>query len=77
MIVGPRDAAATEALWIAAHKKYRPFSVITRIDPKDQAALAAHMPWTAGMKMIDGKPTVYVCRGFTCDAPSTDPAVLA
>ena len=77
VIVGPRDAAATEALWIAAHKKYRPFSVITRIDPKDQAALAAHMPWTAGMKMLDGKPTVYVCRGFTCDAPSTDPAVLA
>jgi len=21
--------------------------------------------------------TVYVCRGFACDAPSTDPAVLA
>ena len=27
--------------------------------------------------MIDGKATVYVCRGFACDAPSTDPAVLA
>jgi len=77
IVVGPRDAAATEALWIAAHKKYRPFAVVTRIDPKDQAALSTHMPWIAGMKMIDDKPTVYVCRGFTCDAPSTDPAVLA
>ena len=77
VILGPRDSRATEALWIAAHKKYRPFAVVTRIDPKDQAALSAHMPWIAGMRMIDGKPAVYVCRGFVCDAPSTDPAVLA
>ena len=76
VILGPRDGRATEALWIAAHKKYRPFAVVTRIDPKDQAALSAHMPWIAGMKMIDGKPAVYVCRGFVCDAPSTDPAVF-
>ena len=77
IILGPRDGRATEELWIAAHKKYRPFAVVTRIDPKDQAALSEHMPWIGGMKMIDGKPTVYVCRGFACDAPSTDPAVLA
>jgi uncharacterized protein YyaL (SSP411 family) len=76
VIIGPRDAAATAVLWNAAHKKYRPFAVVTRIDPSDQTALATHMPWIAQMKMIDGKPTVYVCRGFTCDAPSTDPAVL-
>ena len=77
VILGPRDAGATNALWVAAHKKYRPFSVVTRIDPRDQAALSTHMPWIADMKMIDGKPTVYVCRSFTCDAPSTDPGVLA
>ena len=76
VIVGPRDSAETAALWTAANKKYRPFAVITRVDPGDQAAIAAHMPWIAGMKMIDGKATVYVCRGFACDAPSTDPAVL-
>jgi len=77
VILGSRDDGATMALWVAAHTKYRPFAVVTRIDPKDQAALAAHMPWIAHMKMIEGKPTVYVCRGFACDAPSTDPAVLA
>ena len=77
VIVGPRDSADTAALWIAAHKKYRPFAVIARVDPSDQSALAAHMPWIADMKMIDGKATAYVCRGFACDAPSTDPAVFA
>ncbi|HUQ89802.1 MAG TPA: thioredoxin domain-containing protein [Vicinamibacterales bacterium] len=76
VIVGPRASADTTALWTAANKKYRPFAVITRVDPADQAALAAHMPWIADMKMIDGKATAYVCRGFVCDAPSTNPAAL-
>ena len=35
------------------------------------------MPWIAQMKMLNNQATAYVCRGFACDAPSTDPAVLA
>jgi uncharacterized protein YyaL (SSP411 family) len=77
VIIGQRDAADTEALWMAAHKKYRPFAVVTLIDPSRQDAMAAHMPWTKEMKMIDGKATVYVCRGFVCDAPSTDAGGLS
>jgi uncharacterized protein YyaL (SSP411 family) len=77
VILGPRDAAETTALWIAAHKKYRPFAVVARVDPSDQSALSAHMPWIKDMKMLGGKPTAYVCRGFACDAPSTDPSVFA
>jgi uncharacterized protein YyaL (SSP411 family) len=34
------------------------------------------MPWVADMKMIDDKATAYVCRGFVCSAPSTDPGVF-
>jgi uncharacterized protein YyaL (SSP411 family) len=77
VIVGQRDAADTRAMWLAANKGYRPFAVITLVDPSQQQALAAHMPWIAQMKMIDNKATVYVCRGFACDAPSTDPEALA
>jgi uncharacterized protein YyaL (SSP411 family) len=76
VIIGERGAADTNAMWIAAHRKYRPFAVVTRIDPSMQEAIAAHMPWTRDMKMIDGKATAYVCRGFACDAPSTDAGVL-
>ncbi len=76
VIVGRRDAADTQALWRAAHKHYRPFAVMVLADPAEQAALAAHMPWVAEMKMIDDKATAYVCRDFACDAPSTDPSVF-
>jgi hypothetical protein len=77
LIVGHREAADTRAMWLAAHKAYRPFAVTLVIDPSDQNALAAHMPWVGEMTMLDGKATAYVCRGFTCAAPSTDPGVLA
>jgi len=76
IIVGKRGAADTTAMWSAAHKKYRPFAVVTLVDPSQQSAIAGHMPWIKDMKMIDGKATAYVCRGFACNAPSTDPAVL-
>jgi len=76
VIVGPRGAAETVALWRAAHQQYRPFAVVVLADPADQAALAVHMPWVAEMKMIDNRATAYVCRDFACAAPSTDPSVF-
>ncbi|MGE3489207.1 MAG: thioredoxin domain-containing protein [Vicinamibacterales bacterium] len=76
VIVGRRDAADTQALWQAAHARYRPFTVVVLADPAEQAALAAHMPWVAEMTMIDSKATAYVCRGFACEAPATDPSVF-
>lgn len=76
VIVGQADAAETRALWRAANRAYRPFAVMVPADPANQAALAAHMPWVAEMKMIENKATAYVCRNFACDAPATDPAVF-
>ncbi len=77
VIVGHRDAAETRKMWDAAHKRYRPFAVMTLVDPSEQEGLATHMPWIRSMKMVDGKATAYVCKGFACDAPSTDPSVFA
>ncbi|GAA5073966.1 thioredoxin domain-containing protein [Streptomyces similanensis] len=33
-------------------------------------------PLLAGRPLVDGAPTAYVCRDFTCDAPTTDPERL-
>jgi uncharacterized protein len=35
------------------------------------------VPLLAGRRMIDGKPTAYVCERFTCQLPTSDPTVLA
>jgi uncharacterized protein YyaL (SSP411 family) len=74
VVVGNSGAADTIALWHAAHGTFHPFAVSVLVDPKRQDAVAAHMPWVAGMKMINGQATAYVCRNFACDAPFTDPA---
>ena len=34
------------------------------------------VPLLAGRRGVDGKATAYLCRGFVCDAPITDPAAL-
>jgi uncharacterized protein YyaL (SSP411 family) len=76
VIIGRKGAEDTAAMWAAANKAYRPFAVFALVDPDAQSALAFHMPWIAGMKMMGDKATAYVCRGFACDAPSNDPGVF-
>ena len=47
-------------------------AVVVAGEPDDPGApLLAHRP------MVGGAPTAYVCRGFVCDRPATDPAALA
>jgi uncharacterized protein YyaL (SSP411 family) len=77
VVVGERDLPATEALWRAANTRYRPFAVILPVSPgATQRALAAHLPWVGAMVSGDGAPRAYVCRNFTCAAPTSDPATL-
>ncbi|QEV19881.1 thioredoxin domain-containing protein [Streptomyces alboniger] len=35
------------------------------------------LPLLAGRGLVDGRPAAYVCRGFVCDAPTTDASALA
>ena len=41
------------------------------------AVVALTGPLCEGRPRIDGQDTAYVCRQFVCDAPTTDPEVLA
>ena len=62
-----RDALAAE---VARH--YLPALVLAGAPPGggDDVALLRDRP------ARDGRPTAYVCRGFVCDEPTTDPARL-
>ncbi|MGA4850965.1 thioredoxin domain-containing protein [Streptomyces sp. G5(2025)] len=38
---------------------------------------SGELPLLADRPLVDGRDAAYVCRGFVCDAPTTDPAELA
>ncbi|MBI3007614.1 MAG: thioredoxin domain-containing protein [candidate division NC10 bacterium] len=75
VLVGPREAPATRAMLEVVHRWYLPNRVLAHVDPAaGDAPLTG--PLAEGKRAVDGKVTAYVCRGFTCSAPVTDPEAL-
>ncbi|WP_433301082.1 thioredoxin domain-containing protein [Actinoplanes sp. CA-030573] len=62
---------AARALIEAAHRHAPPGAVIVVGEPDRPG-----VPLLAGRPLIGGAPTAYVCRGFVCDRPVTDPEEL-
>ncbi|HET7702551.1 MAG TPA: thioredoxin domain-containing protein [Candidatus Limnocylindrales bacterium] len=71
-IVGDPADPATIALLEAARAGGRADLVVAvSAEPEDSA-----IPLLAGRRAIDGRPTAYVCRAFTCRLPVTEPVAL-
>jgi len=64
-IVGPRESDVARA----ALEPFEP-NVVVAFGP------AEGVPLLEGKELVDGKPAVYVCERFACQAPVTDPAEL-
>jgi uncharacterized protein YyaL (SSP411 family) len=72
-IVGDPDDPGTRALLDVATRDFRPNQVVAvSATPDDSAIALLH-----GRSQIDGNATAYVCRGFACQRPVTQPADLA
>ncbi|MGW3649526.1 thioredoxin domain-containing protein [Streptomyces sp. NPDC000878] len=80
LLDGPREVAvvgpslgdpATVALHRTALLATAPGAVVAV-----GAADSDELPLLAGRPLVGGAPTAYVCRNFTCDAPTTDPEGL-
>ncbi len=71
-IVGAADDPATAALLAETRRGFRPNQVVSVAS--DEAASV--VPLLRDRVAIDGRPTAYVCRGFVCRLPVTDPAAL-
>ena len=71
-VVGPApDDVATRALHRTALRATAPGAVVAVGTPdSDEFPLLADRP------LVGGEPAAYVCRNFTCDAPTTDPEAL-
>jgi hypothetical protein len=78
VLVGARDDESTRNLSRVVAQRYLPFAVTVPVEPgASQDRLARLVPFIGAMSLRDGKPTAYVCRDFTCQAPTTDPDELA
>jgi uncharacterized protein YyaL (SSP411 family) len=76
-LAGPYEIAIAtddpqgDPLVAAAHRHAPPGTVIVAGEPDRPG-----VPLLADRPLIEGRPTAYVCRGFVCDRPVTDPADL-
>jgi len=71
-IDSPEMAAMLEVVW----KHYIPNKVVAAAEDGDEAA-AQVVPLLEGRKQIKGHVTAYVCRNYLCEAPTTDPELVA
>ena len=69
-IVGDASSPRFSALARAAGDVYAPSLIIAGGSDTGGVELLEHR------SLIDGKPSAYVCRGFSCDAPTTEPDEL-
>ncbi|MBI3934777.1 MAG: thioredoxin domain-containing protein, partial [Acidobacteria bacterium] len=78
-IVGPLDDPQTQRLIRIVHSAYLPNKIVALLDPSwpDAGEIARRVPLLTDKQMFDGKPTAYVCRNYACQAPTTNPTVLA
>jgi uncharacterized protein YyaL (SSP411 family) len=72
-VVGPAGDDRTAELHRTALMATAPGAAVAVGDP----AGPLDVPLLQDRPLVSGAPAAYVCRHFTCDAPTTDPAALA
>ncbi len=74
-VLGAPDDPARRALLRRAWGSRRPGLVAVAGDPHDPAHV--EVPLLRNRPLVDGAATAYLCRGFVCERPTTDPRELA
>jgi len=64
----PEISGALRSLW----GQFRPHDLIVFFDPASDEAAQAEIPLLAGKKVVDERPTFYVCENYACQAPTHD-----
>ena len=76
VLVGDPASADMGAMADAIRRRYTPAAVVVPVVPGHEERLSALLPWIAAMRRREGRATAYLCRGFACQAPTTDPGEL-
>ena len=72
VLVGDGAARDLQALHDVVRRRYLPTTITVPVDSSNRARLDRVLPWMAAMTTRDGRPTAYVCRDFSCQAPTTE-----
>ena len=72
-VIGPPRDTATEQLLAQVRSRYLP----NRLLALTPAPNGKEIPLLSGRKLVDGRPTAYLCEGYVCQAPTTDARELA
>ncbi|MDA0207386.1 MAG: thioredoxin domain-containing protein [Acidobacteria bacterium] len=70
------ESAGPDALVREVHSRYLPTKLIAQIDSVHLKEVE-DLPLFRGRTLLEGKPTAYVCRNFTCREPVSRPEDLA
>ncbi len=78
VIVVPTGVEQAEPFLAQMRATFAPNRVLSVVtEGMHQQRTAEVVPWVAGKKARDGKPTAYVCENQVCDLPTSDPQVFA
>jgi uncharacterized protein len=75
-IIGDPGSPDTRALLDTIYARYLPNKVVAGTG-EDAAESSGLIPLLAQRPMREGRATAYVCEGYACQAPTTDPEELA
>ncbi|MBI3805558.1 MAG: thioredoxin domain-containing protein [Nitrospirae bacterium] len=75
VVIGPANDGETERLISNLAQLYLPNKVLFRVDPNQPEGTPLPDP-VKGKKMLNNKPTVYLCHQFTCSPPLTEWKVI-
>ncbi len=73
VVAGKRGDQQTARLLAEVQKRFLPCTVFLFADGSEgeEGPLAGQLPFLSEMKMLDGRPTVYLCENFVCKLPIT------
>jgi uncharacterized protein YyaL (SSP411 family) len=77
VVTGPAGTEETQALLDVLRREYLPNKVLMLKDPATATDLEKAAPFTRELHLREGRPTAYLCVGFQCTQPATDPLTLA
>jgi len=77
VIVGDAANSVTQSMLSLVNQNFLPSSLVVLKDTALQNSdIDSVVPFTRDMAVIDGKPAAYVCSGFACQQPVSEPEQL-